>query len=281
MEQNEIKEYVESFFSLRECKILENNEYDLVVEINEDTDKDLGYRPFYWSYVENAKIKPEPLVKRYIFDPSQAQNSISDEYLLFGSQRLRQIFMATKKRGQYIRLYEQFQPLHHTTALTPWIMLNYKIEFICDVKREELLSYGFNLITGEIQNNFYENILLLSLTPKLPNYLFTPSPIYSIQTAINHVENQIKLYLQKQDEAWAKSAWYKHDLEKEQTIQFYQENLSKYVQKNKFADQTKALKEWEDEKSKRLQELEWQYQPRIEVSPICLGILYLRHNHKE
>lgn len=275
MEPNEIKAFVESFFTLRDCTILENDPSYLTVELNPETDKDLGYRPFYWSYIENMRMKPQLLVKRYIFDPAFEQREMSDEYLLFGSYRLRQIFLAAKKKGQFIRLYEEDNTIKGTTALSPWIMVNYKVEYVCDKKREQLFSFGYNLITGLICDNFYKQIENMRLTPKLPAYFFTQSPLHSTQMGFAQIEQRMNQLILSQDDSWALAAWQRYEAEKEQTIQYYQENYIKYQQKGNKNEYKQAIEQWATEKSQRIEELEWQYMPRIEVSPINMGVLYL------
>ncbi len=275
MELNEIRAFVENFFTLRDCKIIENHPNYLTVELNSDTDKDLGYRPFYWSYIENMQIKPQLLVKRYIFDPTYPDQDLSDEYLLFGSNRLRQIFIAAKKRGQFIRLYEEHHPVKGTTALCPWIIINYKVEYTCDKKKERLFSFGYNLITGDIKENFIQFIENILLTPKLPAYFFTQSPVFSIQTGMNQIESRITQLILSEDDRWAVSAWHRYEIEKQQTLEYYQENFTKLKQKPNHVEYDQAVSQWESEKALRIEELEWQYKPRIDVTPINIGILYL------
>lgn len=275
MEANEIKALVTNFFTLRDCTILENDPNYITVELNPETDKDLGYRPFYWSYIENMRTKPQLLVKRYIFDPAIEQREMGDEYLLFGSYRLRQIFMAAKRRGQFIRLYEEDQMVNGTTALCPWIMMNYKVDYICDKKREQIHSFGYNLLTGLICENFYQKIIHLSLTPKLPAFFFTQSALYSTQAGIQQIEQRMNELLLAQDDAWALAAWQRYESEKEQTVQYYHEHFIQYADKLSKDKQKEALDQWNSEKSLRVEELEWQYKPRIMVNPINMGVLYL------
>lgn len=275
MNQQEIRTYVESFFTLRDCKILESTPSYITVELNPETDKDLSYRPFYWSYVEKMRQTPQLLIKRYIFDPTFPHSEMGDEYLLFGSSRLRQIFLVAKKRGQYIRLYEEHNTTFRTEALSPWVMINYKVEYVCDKKKEKLLSYGFNLITGEIYEQFYQFIQKLSLTPKLPAYLFIQSPIYSTYLAIQQIEQNITRELQSEDDSWVKNSISKLEYEKQQTLQYYQELLENYKKKKSTTVEAQDENQWEIEKNKRIEELEWQYSPRVDISPINIGIFYL------
>lgn len=275
MDQAAVRTYVEKFFILRGCEIIDRNDDEIQVILNEETDKDLEYRPFYWTYVENAKIKPELLKKRYIFNQNVPQKHFTDEYLFFGSRRLHQIFLATQKRGKYVRLYEDLQPLKNIRALHPWLMVNYKVEYVCDTKKEEIHSLGFNLITGIIQEKFYEKIKTLSLTPRLPNYMFTPTPLFSLQSGLKRLEEKIVQIISKEDHTWADLARQKFD----QEVRVLQEYYNEVKYSNGTSDNQEE-KNIEEERRQRLEELEWQYLPRINVIPIQFALMYLYTNPK-
>lgn len=275
MDTNQIREYVKHFFTLRECPILEQQPAYMTVELNAETDKDLGYRPFYWSYIENAKLQPQLLVKRFIFDPKYPKQEMGDEYLYFGAQRLQQIFSTTKKRGQFVRLYEELLSHVTTTALIPWIMLNFKIEYICDKKKEELLSFGFNLVTGDIREQFFECIVHLRLTPKLPDFMFTQPPMYSVSFAIQRLENIIQEMVSNEDKRWADEAWQKFAQEEQRLQQYFTELRSKPMKKDHQQHKEEIIRQLNDEHKKRMEEVAWQYKPRIQISLVNAGVFFL------
>jgi hypothetical protein len=275
LDQQEIRKYVEAYFKLRDCNILESDEKFITVELNPETDRDLGYRPFYWTYIEKMGMKPELLKKRYYFDSNEIENQMQGDYLLFGSTQLRQIFAAVKKRGEFVRLYEDRQLLGSTQALSPWLLINYKIEYICDLKKERLLSLGFNLATGEIYPDFFAIVQHIRLTPRLPANLYIQTPVYSLDTALDHVERSIAADLQKEDDTWAREAYQRYEKERLQTLQYYQEMMIRLQSKsNKSGDDQQLA----HERDLRLRELEWQYKPRIEINTVNQGVIYL-HTH--
>src|SRR4051812_23298746 len=106
MNQTEIRTYVERYFDAFQSPIVESNPAYFSVQLPIEVDKDLGNRPFYWTYVEKIGIEHNPLTLTFIFDPEQVPDGIRGENLIFGSRRLHQIFDSAKKHGKYVRLYE-------------------------------------------------------------------------------------------------------------------------------------------------------------------------------
>ncbi len=263
------------FFTLRDCPIVEQHPAYITVELNIDTDKDLGYRPFYWSYIENTNLQPQLLVKRYIFDPTYPKQELGDEYLYYGSRRLHQIFMSTKKRGQFVRLYEEQSKHSKTTALIPWIMINYKIDYICDQKKEHMVSYGYNLVTGELREQFFDRVKNMNLTSKLPDYVFTQPPKYPVNFATQQFENAIKDIISKEDKQWVIDAWSKYEEETNRLEQYFLELHDKPLKKGLGLNEADIMQQLDDEKKKRSEEVSWQYKPRVQICPSNAGVFFL------
>lgn len=266
MNVHTIQQFLEDFFYHNECTIVDRTNTSITVELNKETDIDLGYRPFYWMYVENSNQKPNLLIKRYLFDPASPKEHSTDEHIYFGSNQLNQFFRAVHKNGRFVRLYEDYLS-NKKTALTPWILINYKIEYISDKKREKIISLGLNLINGIIVEEFYAFALKKKLTPKLPAYLFTKSALYTASTAIEMLQNHIATILNGEDNGWASQAREKLDSETNNLLLYYKELQSKASEEH--------LEKLELEKEKRLAEIDLQYRPRISVNMINLAIVYL------
>lgn len=282
MNQAEIRSYVERYFHAFQSEFVESNEAYFSVQLPIEVDKDLGNRPFYWSYVEKIGMEPNPLTLTFIFDREQIPEGIRGEELPFGSRRLHQIFDSAKKHGKYVRLYEEVSPLAPKSSfssypLVPWLCINYKIEFICDQKRDLLLPLGLNLISGEIVDGMYEKLERLPLTPKQPDYTFTMQPIFGLESAANRLEQYIQHLVDQEDFQWATEA--KQRLEEERLLieSFYSEESlrqkSAEEAKEEWAERKKKI---EAEKDMRLKELSWQFEPRIQASVVNTGLFYLR-----
>ncbi len=95
----------------------------------------------------------------FITDQMNVPEEVKGELIHFGSPRLRQLFESTRQLGDCIRLYEDVRATsQHSAPLQPWLMLNTKVSFQCDRKKDVLLSLGLNLIHGQIVQNFFEQL---------------------------------------------------------------------------------------------------------------------------
>ncbi|MBA2873454.1 YqhG family protein [Thermaerobacillus caldiproteolyticus] len=260
MQQHEIHHFLERYFQANECDIVENDEGYMTVQLSIELDKELMNRPFYWHYIERTGGTPAPMKLTLITKQTEKTSSLDGERLHFGSPRLHQIFQSAQKRGSYIRLYEQitasgqsFVPLH------PWLGLNVKISYQCDRKRDQLLSLGVHLISGTIVEQFQERLQQLVLTPKIPDYCFTISPLIKPQSGLGRLEQYIKHRIEQDDHAWAKEAKERWDEDLALLDHFYEDMEEKpecyYIEK---------------------EALEEQYKPRIIVSVINGGLFYLQ-----
>ncbi|RKD25531.1 hypothetical protein BEP19_00880 [Ammoniphilus oxalaticus] len=280
MNQAEIRNYIENYFKAFESEFVESNDAYFSVELPIEVDKDLGNRPFYWTYVEKIGIPHNPLTLTFIFDREQTPEEIRGEELPFGSRRLHQIFESAKKHGKFARLYET--PPNIPTGslpsfpLTPWLCVNYKIEFICDQKRDLLLPLGINLISGQIVKDFYNQVNSLPLTPKLPNYTFTMQPIFGLESAANRLEQYIQSIVDKEDDEWAKQASRRLEEEKQLIEAYYCEEVNQRAKQGEEEEAEQLRQQVQDEKEMRLKELIWQFEPRIQVTALNTGLFYLR-----
>lgn len=279
MNQQEIRDFVESYFRAFQSPFLEETEAYFSVQLPIEVDKDLGNRPFYWTYVEKIGMEPTPLTLTFIFDQENVPDGIRGEALPFGSRRLHQIFDSAKKHGKYVRLYEipvtqSFNHSLNSFPLVPWLGVNYKVEFICDQKKDLLLPLGMNLISGEIVTDFYQKLIHLSISPKLPDYAFTMQPIFGIDSAANRLEQYIQSVLNQEDTHWAERARERLEDEKSLIQSFYEEAIQPTSENEEELEEKKG--KLEAEKQTRLQELTWQFEPRIDVSVINVGLFYLK-----
>ncbi|TVY08309.1 YqhG family protein [Paenibacillus cremeus] len=71
MNTEEIHRYVLQYLEAERCDILEKHPSYLTVKLSVSADKDLNYRPYYWSFVERTGAPPETMTCTFIFDPEQ------------------------------------------------------------------------------------------------------------------------------------------------------------------------------------------------------------------
>jgi hypothetical protein len=260
MQQHDIQLFLERYFKANECEILENAVGYMNVQLTIELDKQLMNRPFYWHYLEKTGGTPNPMKLTLVTDQTKAPADIKGEPVYFGSPRLHQIFNSTKKLAGFIRLYEKVSkdmgqlqsPLH------PWLGMNLKISYQCDRNRDVVLSVGLNLINGMIVDHFQERLEKLSLTPKIPDYCFTLSPIIKPKSGVTRIRQTIQNIIDNDDLQWAEEARERWDKDLDLLNHFYEEMVEK---PESYETEKQALKE--------------QYEPRVKVSIINGGLFYL------
>ncbi|WP_100404783.1 YqhG family protein [Bacillus solitudinis] len=260
MQQQHLHNFLERYFEANDSPILENEVSHLKVQLSIDLDKLLMNRPFYWHYLEKTGGSPQPMQLTLITNQEQAPEGIRGEPIHFGSPRLHQLFHSTKSLGGFIRLYEQMQTTgNRSLPLQPWLCLNAKVSFQCDRKKDVLLSLGLNLIHGQIVPDFFELIKRKPLTPRIPDFCFTLSPLITPKSGITRLQKMVQTYAENEDPIWAKEAIGRWESDIALLEAFYEE----YEEKPE---------SYELEK----QALEDQYKPRIHVEIINGGMFYLQ-----
>jgi hypothetical protein len=258
MQQLEIHNFLIRYFQANECEITENGPGYLTVQLTIELDKELMNRPFYWHYLEKTGGIANPMKLTLITNPQIAPEHIKGETIHFGSPRLHQIFESTKKLSSYIRLYENHRNVNQQTPLMPWLCMNVKVSYQCDRKRDIYKSIGLQLINGQMVEDFHDRLQEVQLTPKIPDYSFTLSPLVKPRSGMARIENYLKAMIDQDDHSWAEDARKRWEQDLRLLDHFYE-------------DVEEENENYETEK-KALQE---QYEPKINISFINGGLFYL------
>ncbi|MFJ9497028.1 YqhG family protein [Brevibacillus centrosporus] len=340
MQQEQVRQFVERYLASFSAHIVESHPDYLTVKLPVEVDKDIGNRPFYWSWVEKMNIAYQPLVMTFAFHPDRIPEGKRAEYLHLGAARMQQIFASTQKHGRFLCMYEQkggvLGGTRRSTPLVPWLGLNLKISLLCDKKRDILLYLGINLHKPQVVHDFTSFLFSLPLTPTIPDYFYTLDRRITVPQALSMAEKTVADVLELEDQTWAEeakarlqeeleilSAYYEElarrepeSAEKEEDEQEVEENVeiipeveapaaptSPPVEQVQTFDEYRASggrildflrangihetpkeevnqKEWrkstpDEERQRRMDELIWQYEPRIEVQFINGGLFYL------
>lgn len=256
IKQQEIHDFLTTFFKETNCEIYESTSYSLSVQLTVDIDKRIMNRPFYWQYVEATGAEPHPSQLHLITNRNEAKEGIYGKIIHFGSPLLNNIFRATKDLGSFVKMYEEAE--QHET-LTPWLSINYKVSYQCHKTKESIYSFGMNLINGEIWTEFHDYLCSLKLSTENQNNAYCIPPIISSQRALAKLDETIQHIIKQDDHSWAEEA--KEILEKEIEIldYFYQDEEQK---NDRYEIEKKAIEE--------------RYKPRIQVEIINGGIFYLK-----
>lgn len=252
MQQQEIHNFLTRFFTVTNCEVTtDTSSIHSVLTI--EMDKLLMKRPFYWHYLEKTGGIPNPSTLNLTIEKTDNER----ELIHFGSPKLRQIFDVITKLGRHIRLY-QLTLSNQEIPLIPYVMINGTISYVCNQKREIIYSYGLNLLTGEMIDNFFHKINSLHLTPKIPDYCYTLSPLITVRSGINRIQDKIKNDLQNEEHLWANNS--KKQWAKDLSL------LDKF-----FSDNEELPESYFIEK----EALQHQYDPFINVSTLNGGLIYL------
>ncbi|MBU8908992.1 YqhG family protein [Desertibacillus haloalkaliphilus] len=259
MQQQDIHDYLERYFIANDCQVIDKTDGHLHVQLSIDLDKRLMNRPFYWHYLEKTGGVPNPMQMQIITDEANAPEQQKGEKVHFGSPRLHQIFQSTKELGGFIRLYENIdRGSNQSIPLQPWLCLNVKVSYQCDRKKDVIYSLGLNLIHGQIVDGFFDQLVDRSLTPKIPDYCFTLSPLIKPKSGLLRLEKLIYNLIEQEDEKWAIEARERLAEDLNLLDRFYEENEEK-----------------PETYHREKEAIESQYKPKIKVNVINGGMFYL------
>ena len=105
---------------------------------------------------------------------------------------------------------------------------------------------------------FHEKLLKIDLTPKIPDYSFTLSPLIRPKSGVVRIENFLKSEVEKESHSWAEDARKRWEKDLHLLEHFYKDDE---VKAESYVVEKEALKD--------------QYEPKIVMSIINGGIFYL------
>ncbi|MGI6126385.1 MAG: YqhG family protein [Planifilum sp.] len=261
MAADRIRRFTERFLTAHGCHFIEKSPNHLITQLSIEADKDLVHRPFYWMYVEKMGIEPQPSILTFVFDPQELDQHDRGECLNPGSPRFLTMLEAAKKRGRFVRLFEESarpvgNPLSSRPYI-PWLGVNFQVSYVCDQKKDVIHCLGINLHSGEIMEDFFREMKRRRWNAKLPANRHTIQPQLRIAEGVGELERFLQTQIERQDMTWAKQALKRMRIELEQLEHFFPEG------------------ENNAEKEQRIRETIWQYHPRVEVEVINAGLFYL------
>ncbi|NRS47326.1 YqhG family protein [Brevibacillus sp. HB2.2] len=212
MQQQQVRQFVERYLATFSAHIVESHPDYFTVKLPVEVDKDIGNRPFYWSWVDKMNLAYQPLVLTFTFDPDCTPEGLRSEHLHLGATRMQQIFASTKKHGSFVCMYEQQGGLlgnagkRRSTPLVPWLGMNLKVSLLCDKRRDILLYLGINLHQPRLVTDFTSFLFSLSLTPAIPDYYYTLDRKVNIQEALQMAQQEVEHTLEQEDQHWAEEA---------------------------------------------------------------------------
>lgn len=212
MQQQQVRQFVERYLATFSAHIVESHPDYITVKLPVEVDKDIGNRPFYWSWVDKMNLAYQPLVLTFAFHPDRMPEGSRAEHLHLGAARMQQIFASTKKHGGFVCMYEQQGGIlgntgkRRSTPLVPWLGINLKVSLLCDKRRDILMYLGINLHQPRIVTDFTSFLFQLSLAPAIPDYYYTLDRKLSIPDALQMAQQEVEQTLEQEDQHWAEEA---------------------------------------------------------------------------
>ncbi|WP_339241236.1 YqhG family protein [Paenibacillus sp. FSL R5-0517] len=158
--------------------------------------------------------------------PLLGPGRILREEVVYGSRRLQQIFGAAREGGAFVNLFEQAakRQLRATAPAVyePWLGVCFKVEFACDLKREELHFLGISLRSGEIIEKFGTKLNRRDLSPRLAENMHVQTAKVSLSDAGAALESHLTNRLLELDYSWAEKAQERLDLELDVLDTYYE-----------------------------------------------------------
>ncbi|MBA9086258.1 hypothetical protein FHR92_002731 [Fontibacillus solani] len=204
--------------------------------------------------------------------PILGPGRIQQEDLVFGSPRLKQIFSAARQGGRCVYLFENPGQKQRLTLISaayePWLGVCFKIEFCCDMKREELHFFGVSLLTGLIDESFASRLQGITLQPRMPENVHIEPTRVTPSEGKAFLEGLVSNKLAGYDHSWAEQARDRLNDELALIDSYYSDLLK---------EEDEELRTFNHgQYEARRGEIRWQYEPRIVVSAVNCGIFHLR-----
>ncbi|MFD0670767.1 YqhG family protein [Cohnella sp. GCM10027633] len=290
MNTKQVQKFVMSYVESMDCQIVEKAPGRITVKLSPEADRALTNRPFYWSFVDRTGTPPETLTYGWSFEPPSAQDGqssplsylmtpsgrIVQEGVYFGSRRLQQLFDVVRQGGRNVTLFEEparggLDPFG-SQPYTAWLGANFKVSFACDMRREELHSYGISLATGIVDDKFMDRLKGRKLTPRLPANIHLLRNGLSLRKGMSQLETAMERKLKNADFSWAAEAEERRQDELARIGHYYEPLLAQAEEE----EQRQAL---QSRFEQRKAEIDWQYRPRVTLSTINCGIFHLPGIH--
>ncbi|WP_107925000.1 YqhG family protein [Lysinibacillus parviboronicapiens] len=255
----QVHSYLKQFFMENDCNILGEDACYLTVQLTIDIDKRIMNRPFYWQYVEATNGDPNPAQVTFITDHTALASNVRGEIVNFGSPRLNQLFQATRELGTFVQMFEKVEASREQIMLTPWLGVNYKVSYCCDRTKEMLYSFGLNLMTGMILEDFHEVLSKVEFDAIQSENVFHVQYIIKPIRALKRLDATIEAIIEQDNHDWAvqaKKRWQRD----QRVLDFFYEDVEQKPEC--YEIEKKALQE--------------QYDAKIKIEIINGGLFYMR-----
>ncbi|SER16482.1 protein YqhG of unknown function [Gracilibacillus ureilyticus] len=255
MKIENLHQFLYQFFQSTGCQLSEPAENELLIQLTKDLDIALMNRPFYWHYMDKIGQQGNPM-SLHLYT-GESQNDPGKEWIHYGSPRLHQIFQYIQSHAKVTVLYEKLNS-QEKTALYPWLVVNLKVEYIGKQKKEEIHSFGLQLINGTMISNMMTLLQDTDLGEIVSDYTYTITPLISPSSGFQRIFRYLEDGLAKMDQSWVTQA--KKALDEELSL------LEHF-----FSDKESDEELYQNE----IMRLKERLEPKINMHIINAGLFYL------
>lgn len=275
--QEQIQEFCRRYFTGVGAPIHIDQPDFLQVELPREIDKELTDRPFYWMYVEATGQQVPNSVLSFSFRPDLEIEGVEKmEFVTLGSFRLNKLIESTQKRGRFAKVYQKANALAGGGAYVPLLLTTFKLSFVADRRRDEIVSYAVHLGNGQVVRDVYERVENLAFDEQPALTSTTPATNYTVTQGYERIKQHVTADIEALDHTWAEEADANLQREMEQ-LETYYESLGLVNADEGKNDEEKAKKAamYAAERELRIAELKWRCAPRVGIEPFHFALLYV------
>lgn len=265
----------------------------LRVRISRDIDKELTDRPFYWMWVDAMNETPPDTVLHLLFrdgsnDPSPPARASAatgagtsetggrgphavpgetrPEVLSPGCHRLLRIYASARQRGMFGVAYEKAK------LLRPYVIFIVKISYIADRRRDFLESFAIDPEDYTVHRDAMAQLSGMQLEDQLPRGAKISGIALDMDRIFRVLHGHIAARVKSDDHRWARDA--KKRLESElQALDGYYAESAELPQPGR--EHPEGTESRAAERELKRAELSWRMEPRVEVRPTQMALVYL------
>ena len=280
-----LEDYCKRYLQAVGARLLPSARGTLCTALPRDVDKELTDRPFYWMWVETMHETPPETVLFLTFRDDVEASAIPEackiERIHAGSYRMQRIVASARQRGAFAVAYQR------APIVSPFVLMNVKVSYLSDRRLDRLESYLVDLRDYRIYHEAMSVLTETNLSDERP----LETQILAVPMDFDQIFSLVKKTVQRtvalDDHTWSRDASQRLNREL-RTLDDYYASLENTT-RNPHSSETPETPEDIDpvpetlvtsfsraaERELRRAELVWRGEPRVEVRPLQVGLLYL------
>lgn len=293
----EMYHFCKRYFEAVEAAFLPSPKDTLRVKIAREIDKELTDRPFYWMWVDAMNENPPDTILNLHFhtgstdthppgqpsSPLEAETARTEtpdaqaapgeerpELMSPGCRRLLRIYASARQRGMFGVAYERAK------LLRPYVVFVVKVSYISDRKRDFLESFAIDPEDYTLHADAMDRLSGVELDDHLPRGARISGIALDMDRIFRVLHAHIAARVRSDDHSWARDAKKRLEAELRALDEYYAKPAGQSPSKREAPENEDALAA---ERELKRAELAWRMEPRIEVRPTQMALVYLAADH--